>query len=284
MSNGNQSPRIDFNNVVVDHSETVVYKQAPKKTFVPAYAQQQLKPAAGGNTRTFKGGTTVVTTKAAPVITVGGPSINPTKEPRGPHITVTTAAGSAAPKRIIQPHSKPQIAPGPVAYVPEDRLYKRKIDDNAWKKQGGSDVAAPVLTKAAASAAAPEATVAAPEATAAAPLPPSAPVVSQPSSAPMPPASPPLVTGYPSSAAAIGGGSGETAFGVATGSGDVTGTGGGSGAKASAQAPEQLARGTAPAADLGTNPTTTTTTTTTYTTSVTTSTVQQDRAGCCLIL
>ena len=257
MSNNPQPPVIQIDNVQVDHSKTIVYKQPEKKTFVPAFAQQQLKSTAGGNTRTFKGGTTVVSKSSGPVIVSKGPSITPKKPSSGPQISVTTATGDAAPKRIIQPHAQPQVAAAPVAYVPEQRLYKPKLDDKAYlKKEEDSDVAAPVLTPA-------------PPTAPAAVIPPPAPAP-QPVAAPAPPppAAAPVASAPPAAAAPA-----STEPQAAQGSGE----GGVAGAPSSGA--NNSATGTPAAAPASVPQTTTTTTTTT----VTTTTVEQD-GGCCVIL
>lgn len=122
---------INTTKVSVDMTNTKVHKQAPKKTFVPAFAQQKLK-SPSSPTRTFRGGTQVVTTKAMP---------NISKPNAAPTIITPNS-----PKRLAQPHEKVQVAPAPVAYVPDDRLYKKKADDQGWKQNTASKQTTPTKT------------------------------------------------------------------------------------------------------------------------------------------
>jgi len=124
MSDKNQNPPIiNFSNVVVDHSQPVVYKQAHKETFVPEFAKQQLKSNAGGKTRTFKGATTVVSSGSGPVITSKGPSVT-LKASSGPQISIATATGDTAPKRIAQPVGTAAAAPVPYGKLTREDVAK----------------------------------------------------------------------------------------------------------------------------------------------------------------
>lgn len=124
------STTVDFSDIRVNHSETVVYKSEKTKTHVPAFAQAKLKPAAGGKTRTFKGGTTVTSTSSGPRIISKGPSITPAAQASGPKITITAAAGTTAPSRIVQPVGT--VSSAPAAYVPEKRLYQPRKSDASY--------------------------------------------------------------------------------------------------------------------------------------------------------
>jgi len=130
---GSAPTEINFNDIQVDHGETVVYKKEAKKVQLAPWQQAQLKPATGGKTRTFKGGTVVTSSSSGPTIVKKEPSITPAAQSGEPKITITAATHADAPKRIAQPVGT--VASEPVAYVPESRLYQPKKDDKSYLKQ-----------------------------------------------------------------------------------------------------------------------------------------------------